>query len=69
MKNVKTSRQFLNDVTAVTSEQLTELKSDYWLAAKFEEKFTIALCGYPIAKMEIKETKFLKSKNSFYAHF
>ena len=30
---------------------------------------TIALCGYPIAKMEIKETKILKSKNSFYAHF
>ena len=24
--------------TAVTSEQLTELKSDYWLVAKFEEK-------------------------------
>ena len=31
--------------------------------------FIIALCGYPIAKMEIKETKILKSKNSFYAHF
>ena len=46
MKNVKTSRQFLNDVTAVTSEQLTELKSDYWLAAKFEEKFTIDPLGF-----------------------
>ena len=46
MKNVKTSRQFLNDVTAVTSEQLTKLKSDYWLAAKFEEKFTIDPLGF-----------------------
>ena len=35
----------------------------------WRKRWINALCGYPIAKMEIKETKILKSKNSFYAHF